>query len=128
MPTTRPKLLGIAASLRNARWGAGNRQLIDALKVLPDRAALDAFLTKESELHLENFVHAGRRDGKSFIEIYHNLRKSNGEVGLSNSEVALAAALWAARNEGVDIEHLSLSEYFTANGDVRRVEELRSHL
>jgi multimeric flavodoxin WrbA len=124
----RPKLLGIAASLRNARWGAGNRKLIDTLKTLPDRAALDAFLTKESELHLENFVQAGRREGKSFLDIYRNLRKSNGEIGLSNSEVALAAALWAARNEGVDIEHLSLSEHFTANGDLRRAEELRSRL
>ena len=124
----RPKLLGVAASLRNARWGAGNRQLINSLKLLPDRAALDAFLTKESELHLENFVKAGRRDNKAFVEIYRNLRKSNGEVGLSNSEVALAAALWAARNEGVDIEHLSLAEYFTANGDLRRGEELRARL
>lgn len=124
----RPKLLGIAASLRNARWGAGCRQLIDTLKDLPDRSGLDAFLTKESELHLENFIQAGRRDGKSFLEIYRNLRKSNGEVGLSNSEVALAAALWAARNEGVNIDHLSLSEHFTASGDLRRADELRSRL
>lgn len=124
----RTKLLGIAASLRNARWGAGNRQLIDALRGLPDRAALDEFLAKESELHLENFVQAGRRDGKSFLEIYRNLRKSNGEVGLSNSEVALAAALWAAHNERVEIDHLSLSEHFTAGGDLRRPEELRSRL
>lgn len=124
----RPKLLGIAASLRNARWGAGNRQLIDALRPLRDRAELDAFLTKESELHLENFVQAGRREGKSFLEIYHNLRKSNGEVGLSNSEVALAAALWVAQNEGVDVDHLSLSEHFTANGELRRSEELRARL
>jgi multimeric flavodoxin WrbA len=124
----RPKLLGIAASLRNARWGAGNRNLIEALKLIPDRKALDVFLTKESELHLENFVQAGRREGKSFLDIYHNLRKSNGEVGLSNSEVALAAALWAACNERVDIDHLSLSEYFTANGDLRNGAELRSSL
>jgi multimeric flavodoxin WrbA len=124
----RPKLLGIAASLRNARWGAGNRRLIDALNALPDRPALDEFLAKESELHLENFVQAGRNEGKPFLEIYQNLRKSNGEVGLSNSEVALAAALWAARNQDVDVEHLSLSEHFTANGDLRRGEELRSRL
>lgn len=124
----RPKLLGIAASLRNARWGAGNRQLIDTLKTLPDRAALDAFLTRESELHLENFVQAGRAEGKSFLELYHNLRKSNGEVGLSNSEVALAAALWAAHREGVEVEHMSLSEYFNANGDLRHGDAMRRQL
>ena len=27
----KPKILGIAASLRNARWGIGNRNLIDEL-------------------------------------------------------------------------------------------------
>ena len=124
----RPKLLGIAASLRNARWGAGNRRLIDALMGLPDRPALDAFLTCESELHLENFIQAGRREKKSFVEIYRNLRKSNGEVGLSNSEVALAAALWGARQEGADVAHVSLSEYFTANGDLRNGDALRRQL
>jgi multimeric flavodoxin WrbA len=128
MTNFRPKLLGIAASLRNARWGAGNRHLIDALMTIPDRPALDAFLTRESELHLENFVQAGRRDKKPFVEIYRNLRKSNGEVGLSNSEVALAAALWSARQEGTDVAHLSLSEYFTANGDLRNGDSLRREL
>ncbi|NVO17492.1 MAG: flavodoxin family protein [Rhodoplanes sp.] len=125
---SRPRLLGIAASLRNARWGAGNRLLIEALAALPDRPALDAFLARESELHLENFIQAGRRDGKAFDEIYRNLKKSNGEVGLSNSEVALAAALWAAEKDGVAVDHLSLSEYFSANGDLRRGDELRAKL
>jgi multimeric flavodoxin WrbA len=123
-----PKLLGIAGSLRNARWGAGNRRLTEALLSLPDRGALDEFLTRESELHLENFLQAGRRDKKPFNEIYRNLRKSNGESGLSNSEVALAAALWSARQEGVQVSHLSLSEYFTANGDLRSGDALRRQL
>jgi multimeric flavodoxin WrbA len=128
MAMNAPKLLGIAASLRNARWGAGNRHLVEALLALPDRPALEAFLTRESELHLENFVNAGRRDGKSFLEIYRNLSKSNGEVGLSNSEVALAAALWSAAREGADITHLSLAEYFTAGGDLRNGDRLRQQL
>jgi multimeric flavodoxin WrbA len=128
MTAPAPRLLGIAASLRNARWGAGNRSLIRALLSLPDRAALDAFLTKESELHLENFLQAGRRAGKPFLDIYYNLRKSNGEAGLSNSEVALAAALWAASREGVDVAHLSLAEYFTAGGELRHGDVLRRRL
>jgi multimeric flavodoxin WrbA len=102
--------------------------LIDELAALPDRPALDAFLTRESELHLENFLQAGRRDGKPFVDIYRNLRKSNGEAGLSNSEVALAAALWAARQQGADVSHLSLSEYFSAGGDLRNGDGLRRQL
>ena len=42
--SSKPSLLGIAASLRNARWGAGNRGLIDQLKQLSDKELLFAFL------------------------------------------------------------------------------------
>src|SRR5207244_6608006 len=113
MPPARPKVLGLAASLRNARWGAGSEKLVADLATLPDKAALLAYLTKESERHLENFLEAGRRAGKDFLEIYRNLNKATGDAGLSNSEVALAAALWAALREGADIGHLSLAEFFT---------------
>ena len=93
----RPKLLGIAASLRNARWGIGNQYLVDSLAGIADEEQLFSFLSKESELHLKNFIEAGRKDGKSFLEIYDNLKKNKGDKGLSNSEVALASALWSAQ-------------------------------
>lgn len=128
MPSSAPKLLGIAASLRNARWGSGNRSLIQQLCEQPDKAALMDFLSRESELHLENFLQAGRREGKGFLEIYGNLAKSNGQRGLSNSEVALAAALWAAQKEGAEIAHVSLAEHFNANGELRHPERLRGAL
>jgi len=123
-----PKVLGIAASLRNARWGMGNRKLIDELVAIESKEALLAYLQSESQLHLEAFLEAGRRDGKDFLEIYGNLRRRHGDSGLSNSEVALAAALWAAQKEGADIDHVSLSEHFTASGEVRRPEVLRAKL
>ncbi len=124
----KPKLLGIAASLRNARWGAGNDVLIESLHGIKTEEELFAFLTKESELCLENFVEAGRKEGKTFLEIYDNLKKSRGDKGLSNSEVALAGALWAALQHGVDIGHLSLSEYFLPTGRSKNIEELRQKL
>lgn len=126
--SNRPTLVGIAASLRNARWGAGNRGLVNQLSSISNKEALFSFLKRESELHLENFVAAGRKEGKAFTEIYANLRKSNGEVGLSNTEVALAGALWAAQREGVAIDHLSLTEYFTANNEIRNPKELRRRI
>jgi multimeric flavodoxin WrbA len=125
---SQPKLLGIAASLRNARWGAGNRRLIESLRACADKEALLAYLTKESALHLENFLQAGRREGKEFLEIHRNLTKLKGDAGLSNSEVTLAAALWAAMQRDIDASHLSLAEYFTINGDIRRGDELRHAL
>lgn len=123
-----PKLLGVAASLRNARWGMGNQRLVDSLRNIANEEDLQDFLKNESELHLENFVEAGRKDGKSFLEIYDNLKKNKGDKGLSNSEVALASAMWSALSYGVDIEHLSLSEYFHASGAVRNEDLLKQKL
>lgn len=124
----KPKILGIAASLRNARWGGGNQTLIDSLKTIATRDELIEFLAEQSELHLENFLQSGRDDNKSFLEIYSNLKKSKGDRGLSNSEVALAAALWSAAQQNVEIDHLSLSEYFLASGQTRDLEGLKRKL
>jgi multimeric flavodoxin WrbA len=124
----RPKLLGIAASLRNARWGIGNQELIHSLKSISTEEKLVEFLAYEAELHLENFLKSGRKEGKSFLETYKNLKKNTGNKGLSNSEVALAAALWAAHQSNVDIEHLSLPEYFPASGQTRNLDCLKEKL
>lgn len=123
-----PRILGIAASLRNARWGAGGQALVEDLARCPDKPALLAYLTRQSELHLENFLQAGRAQGLDFTAISRNLQKNAGTAGLSNSEVALAAALWAAQDLGAGIDHLSLAEYFTPHGDLRQGEALRQHL
>lgn len=122
------KLLGISASLRNARWGIGSENLVTLLKSIESELELFTFLTQQAELHLENFVEAGRAEGLSFLEIYGNLKKSTGEQGLSNTEVALASGLWSAAQYGVDIEHLSLAEYFPSSGKERNVDQLRQHL
>ncbi len=114
-----PRLLGVACSLRNARWGAGSEELTASLTSLPDEEALGAFLERESSRHLENFMEAGRREGLDFAAIYRNLQRRRGDSGLSNSETALAAGLWSAHRKGVDIEHVSLTEHFPAEGPVK---------
>ncbi len=125
---TTPKLLGIAGSLRNARWGAGNKELIEKIKTIQTKEELFSFLKVESELHLDNFLKAGRTDGKDFEEIYKNLKKNAGNKGLSNSETALAAGLWSAYQYGTEIDHLSLSEYFDPFGKCKKPDELKKIL
>ena len=123
-----PKLLGIAASLRNARWGAGNEQLTCALRRIGSEIELQSFLERESELHLQNFIDSGREQRLDFFQIHDNLRRLSGDSGLSNSEVALAAALWEAQTMGCEIEHLSLSEYFLPNGAAKNLDRLKEKL
>src|SRR3990172_7395895 len=124
----KPRILGIAASLRSARWGGGNDALIGDLLACGTEDALKRYLTDQAELHLQNFIDAGRAKGQSFLEIYDNLHKLTGDRGLSNSEVALAAGLWASARAGAEIEHVSLAEHFPPAGAPRRVGELKASL
>jgi len=128
MRVEKPLLLGIGASLRNGRWGIGSQSLITAIENSSSKEKLYQFLAEQSDLHIENFLDAGRQENKSFDEIYRNLKKNKGDKGLSNSEVALAAALWAAYQEGVAIDHLSLAEHFLSTGKIVKADEFKEKL
>jgi len=123
-----PRILGIAASLRNARRGAGKRDLLSQLYSITTKEELFAYLSSESQKNLGNYNTAGQGEGKDSDEIDHTLHKNRGDAGLSNSEVTLSAALWAAQREGAEIEHLSLAEHFTASGRLRHPEIVRRKL
>jgi multimeric flavodoxin WrbA len=55
-------------------------------------------------------------------------KKKRFERGLSNSEAATAAALWAAHHQGASISHIALAEHFPPNGPVRESERLAAAL
>lgn len=115
MNTRHPKILGLSASLRNARYGAGSELLVDDLERLATREELFEYLKEQAQIRLEDFVSAGRDQSLPFDRIYRNLQERRADQGLSNSEVVLAAGLWGARQVGCDIEHIGLSRHFPAN-------------
>lgn len=121
------KILGISASLRNARRGIGNETLIQDILSLKNQEQLNDYLKQEAALHLENFAEAGRKENLPFDQMYTNLKKQKGNKGLSNSEVALTASLWSAKELGVEIDHVSLAEYYTESGN-KNLDELKSKL
>ncbi len=121
-----PRILGVAASLRNARYTNGHRNLVEDICAIETKEGLIAYLSRESQLHAENCLEAGRCEDDS-SDIHRTLRRP-GDTRLSNSESALAAALWAARKEGAEIHHLSLAEHFLATGQLRHPEILRAKL
>lgn len=120
-------ILGISASLRNARRGLGGHDLIQDLISISSKESLNAYLFQEAKIHLENFEKAGRTEDLPFDEMYRNLKKNKGNKGLSNSEVALAAALWSAKEIDVDIDYLSLSEYYSESGS-SNLDELKTKI
>lgn len=109
------KILGLSASLRSARRGAGNQSLIAELQALSSKEALVAYLKQQAASHLQQFLEAGRSQNLPFDLVSENLSALVGDRGLSNSEIALSAALWGAQSLGCVIQHLNLSEFFTAD-------------
>jgi multimeric flavodoxin WrbA len=124
----RPLILGLSASLRAARSKAGARSLADEIAALDDRAALDTYLGDQARIHLEQFVEAGRREGLAFDELYRRLQKLGGRRGLSNSEIALASALWGARQHGAAIAHIALADHFRADASEADLDILKAAL
>jgi multimeric flavodoxin WrbA len=124
----RPKILGIGASLRNARRGETVWEMIGDLLACGTEDELRRYLSSEGETHLQNVMDAGRKDGLPFDRIYKNLRNRKTRRGLSNSETALAAALWAANNAGCDIDCVTLADHFTPGGGRRHLSRLKDHL
>ncbi len=125
---TKPLVLGLTASLRNARSAAGARRLKEEIEVLADRPALDAYLAEQGQIHLDQFVAAGRKDRLPFDQIYRNLKKSGGQRGLSNSEISLVAALWGAQQKGAEIDHIPLADHFPASGETVDIDTLKAAL
>ncbi len=121
------KILGISASLRNARRGVGNESLIEDINNLATEEEMHKFLEQEAALHLQNFIEAGRKDDLPFDQMYTNLKKNKGNKGLSNSEVALVSSLWSVKELGVEIDHVSLAEYYTESGE-KNLDELKRKL
>jgi len=123
----RKVILGISGSLRNARRGLGGNDLINDLLKISSKEDLNNYLFQEAQIHLKNFEEAGRTEDLPFDEMYRNLKKNKGNKGLSNSEVALAAALWSAKEIDVDIDYVSLSEYYSESG-VNNLDELKKKI
>lgn len=119
------KVLGVSGSLRNARYGKGSETLVEEINALADEKQLSTFLAEQTKIRLDDFIAAGRDRGLPFDEIYRHLRRVRTDRGLSNSEAALVAGLWGARQAGAEIAHCGLGPYFPMNGDPENLDGLR---
>lgn len=93
-----PKILGLAASLRNGLPSSKAESFCEQLSEIPDSAQLRTFL------------------------------EPTATRSLSNSEIALAAGLWAAAQSGSKIELLRLGDFFASGGGTRHIEKLGDSL
>lgn len=122
------RVLGVSASLRNARYGRGSVELCTDIGRLASPDDVRAYLGQQVRIRAADFMEAGRQARLPFDEIYRNLQKVRVDRGLSNSEAALAAGLWGAQQAGAEIEHLGLSSHFPATGGRRALDTLRERV
>ena len=120
------KVLGISASLRNARYGAGSEDFISELKRCETIEQAKKYLVEQTKIRVFEFMDAGREKAESFDVIYRNLRKQRNARGLSNSETALGAGLWGCYDDGVDIDHVGLARHFPMRGEAKDLDKLKS--
>ncbi|HEY4215972.1 MAG TPA: NAD(P)H-dependent oxidoreductase [Gemmatimonadaceae bacterium] len=121
-------VLGIAASLRNARFGRESEALCDDIRQLENAASVTEYIASKTRLSPDTVAEHVARDDMSFDAAYAILRRERLGQGLSNSEAALVAALWGAHDAGAEIAHCALAPFFPANGVSRRLDELRTAL
>lgn len=66
----KPRIIGLSASLRNARSNLGSKEFVRQIVSLNSRNELDSYLEKEATLHLDQFMQSGRKDGLPFDVLY----------------------------------------------------------
>jgi multimeric flavodoxin WrbA len=122
------KLLGLVGSLRNVVRGDLGETLVNDLRRIDDKDTLLEYLKINSQLPAESYFEPIAPVPSSLLGIYKGLKKRKVEKGMSNSEVALAAALWAAQKMGADVEYLSLRDYFSPTEAKKNVNRLMSKI
>lgn len=121
------KLLGITASPRSCIDNTLNSILVEDLKKIRTKQSLLDYLHLCSGIQtvteLEKTMSAQPDWG-----ILRLIKKKKLKRGMSNSEVALVAALWAAFQRDVDINYLSLKEFFLPSNKVKNPNRLKENL
>ncbi len=122
------KILGIAGSLRNIVDARLGRFLLRDLQSICDEAQLREYLTLLTTLSGPRDAEAPRNLPPALWELHRILSRRATRRGLSNSEVALAAALWKAAQEGAEIDFCSLRDYFLPSQESRNISSLKERL
>lgn len=123
-----PKLLGLVGSLRNVVRGDLGELLVNDLRKIEDKDTLLEYLKINSQLPGESYFEPMQTVPDSLLGVYKGLKMRKVEKGMSNSEVALAAALWAAQKMGAEVEYQSLRDYFSASEAKKNVRKLMSKI
>ena len=108
------KIVGFSGSPRNKLGSRWSNEILDDLKRIPNRDFLMTYLQLLS--NRKNLDSPHDKSNKNDLNKLNIHRIKDKIHGISNSEIALIAALWAARKRNVDFDYVSLREHFSSSG------------
>ena len=112
------KILGIAGSIRSCINRQLSELLIRNIRTIPGRQQLIEYLRILSVLPDKADLKLPENYPTTLLDLYSKIITKKRKKGLSNSEVALIAALWEVSKRGVDIEYCALVDYFLPSQEI----------
>ncbi|OGB35020.1 MAG: hypothetical protein A3F78_18855 [Burkholderiales bacterium RIFCSPLOWO2_12_FULL_61_40] len=125
----KPVVIGISGSTRSISGKPRQGTIIDIVKRSHSEAELrQAFSeddTPDAEKHVKQL---GIRHGDGFNLYKNERKKTKRDTTFSNTEVALAAALYGAKEAGAEVLHVQLNRYFLPTPRPAKLKELKDLL
>lgn len=122
-------VIGISGSTRSISGKPRQGTIIDIVKRARSEAELrQAFCddgTDEADQHVKQL---GIRHGDGFNLYKSERKKTKRDTTFSNTEVALAAALYGAKEAGAEVLHVQLNRYFFLKPRPAKLKELKDLL
>jgi multimeric flavodoxin WrbA len=123
------KIIGLAGSLRNIIQKNRAKLLKEDLKSIADLNTLFEYLKSASTISKNTRFHFSDTSIQANkFKLLHHFKTEKTIKGMSNSEVALATALWAAWQKQVNFEYVSLHDYFQASKKRKDIDKLKTKL
>lgn len=125
----KPVIIGISGSTRSISGKPRQGTIIDIVERSRSEAELrQAFCEDDAEAPGQHVKQLGIRHGDGFNLYKSERKKTKRDTTFSNTEVALAAALYGAKESGAEVLHVQLNRYFFLKPRPAKLKELKELL
>lgn len=125
----KPIIIGISGSTRSISGKPRQGAIIDIVERSHSEAELrQAFCDDDAEASGQHVKQLGIRHGDGFNLYKSERKKTKRDTTFSNTEVALAAALYGAKESGAEVLHVQLNRYFFLKPRPAKLKELKELL
>lgn len=126
---TKPIIIGISGSTRSISGKSRQKTILEIVRRSSNETELlQALYTDEVANSDQHEKQLGIRLGDGFNLFKSERKKTKRDKAFSNTEVALAAALYGAKETGADVLHIQLNRFFLPTPKPEKLKELKDIL